>query len=133
MSWPPLHERLEALYAPGQLLYMSAYGTCTTPVLYSEIGGLQWLTESAAFIVHVVRFYVLQLNIPTRTNFKKVRDDAFSDFWTKATGRAVKSGTLQHANMIVNLQLLRRTLRQRKVHQLWCHRCCPEPTEMFWI
>ncbi|KIW62545.1 hypothetical protein PV04_10712 [Phialophora macrospora] len=63
MSWPPLRERLLALLEPGYLLYASAY----------------------AFLTTSFQFYVLGLNIPSKANFKKVRDDAFSDFWTKGT------------------------------------------------
>ncbi|OCT48265.1 hypothetical protein CLCR_11292 [Cladophialophora carrionii] len=67
MSWPPLQERLLSLLEPGYLLYASAY----------------------AFVTTAFNFYVLGFNVPSRSNFKKVRDDAFSDFWTKVTGKFV--------------------------------------------
>ncbi|EXJ54530.1 hypothetical protein A1O7_09870 [Cladophialophora yegresii CBS 114405] len=63
MSWPPLQERLLSLLEPGYLLFASAY----------------------AFITTAFKFYILGFNVPTRSNFKNVRDDAFSDFWTKVT------------------------------------------------
>jgi hypothetical protein len=46
------------------------------------------LTEVSAFISTAFHYYVLGFNFPSKSNLKKVRDDAFSDFWTKATGRS---------------------------------------------
>ncbi|KIW76556.1 hypothetical protein Z517_09000 [Fonsecaea pedrosoi CBS 271.37] len=63
MPWPPLQERLFSLIEPGFLLYASAL----------------------SFITTAFQFYILQFNLPSSSNLKKVRDDAFSKFWTKAT------------------------------------------------
>ncbi|OAP54743.1 hypothetical protein AYL99_11191 [Fonsecaea erecta] len=63
MPWPPLQERLFNLLEPGFLLYHSAL----------------------AFITTAFQFYILQCNLPSTSNFKNVRDDAFSKFWTKNT------------------------------------------------
>ncbi|KIX03843.1 uncharacterized protein Z518_07396 [Rhinocladiella mackenziei CBS 650.93] len=62
-SWPSFPNRLLILLEPGHLLYASAH----------------------AFIVTAFRFFVLQHNSPSASNLKKVRDDAFSAFWTKTT------------------------------------------------
>jgi hypothetical protein len=43
----------------------------------------------AAFLTGAFQFYVLGLNFPSSSNLKKVRDDAFSDFWTMVTGKIV--------------------------------------------
>ncbi|KIW93243.1 uncharacterized protein Z519_05848 [Cladophialophora bantiana CBS 173.52] len=63
MPWPPLQERLLNLLDPGYLLWSSA----------------------CAFVTTAFQFYVLQLHLPSASNFKNVRDDAFSKFWTKVT------------------------------------------------
>ncbi|KAJ9614444.1 hypothetical protein H2200_002580 [Cladophialophora chaetospira] len=71
MSWPPLQERVQSLIFPSLLLYHAVH----------------------AFVKHAIRFYILQLNIPTSTNIKKVRDDAFSEFWPKVTAPPPPSET----------------------------------------
>jgi len=63
MSWPPLKERITAMLLPGFLLYGSA----------------------RSFVFTAIRYYILQHHFPSASNLKTVRDDAFSDFWTKAT------------------------------------------------
>ncbi|KAK5204152.1 hypothetical protein LTR41_010124 [Exophiala xenobiotica] len=63
MAWPPLKDRLLSLLDPGYLLY----------------GGAR------AFFIHAFRAFILSGNLPTSLRFKQVRDDAFSDFWTKVT------------------------------------------------
>ncbi|OAL28037.1 hypothetical protein AYO22_03064 [Fonsecaea multimorphosa] len=63
MPWPPLQQRLFNLLEPSFLLVPSAI----------------------SFITTAFQFYILQFNLPTASNFKTVRDDAFSKFWTKVT------------------------------------------------
>ncbi|KIW59515.1 hypothetical protein PV05_03959 [Exophiala xenobiotica] len=63
MAWPPLKDRLLSLLDPGYLLYHSA----------------------RAFFIHAFRSFILGGNFPTSLKLKQVRDDAFSDFWTKVT------------------------------------------------
>ena len=63
---------------------------CSLQTLAKEGSHICALTNSTVFITTAFQFYVLQLNIPSASNFKKVRDDAFSQFWTKVTGRHCK-------------------------------------------
>ena len=94
---------------------------------------LMKLTGLAAFITTAIRFYVLQLNFPSRTNLQKVRDDAFTEFWTKVTGRVVKPFAAQRAFVLTDLQNPLKARRRRKDHMRSSRRCCPAPTESFWI
>lgn len=45
------------------------------------------LTPEVAFFIHAFRSFILGGNFPTSLKLKQVRDDAFSDFWTKVTGK----------------------------------------------
>ncbi|EXJ90799.1 hypothetical protein A1O1_03903 [Capronia coronata CBS 617.96] len=63
MSWPPLRERLFNLLDPGYLLCASAY----------------------SFLITAFDFFLVRRHFPSSSNIQKVRDDAFSAFWTKAT------------------------------------------------
>ncbi|KAK5267238.1 hypothetical protein LTR96_007271 [Exophiala xenobiotica] len=78
MAWPPLKDRLLSLLDPGYLLYGGARGR-------SENGELVHYPSGSAFFIHAFRAFILSGNLPTSLRFKQVRDDAFSDFWTKVT------------------------------------------------
>lgn len=42
-----------------------------------------------AFVSAAFRFYIVQRHFPSTSNLFKVRDDAFSIFWTKLTGETL--------------------------------------------
>ncbi|EXJ82656.1 hypothetical protein A1O3_06469 [Capronia epimyces CBS 606.96] len=63
MSWPPLRERLSDLIFPGYMLYGSAY----------------------SFLATAFDFFLIQRQAPSASNLQRVRDEAFSRFWTRRT------------------------------------------------